>query len=45
MEAFQSQEGELGRQVERRNELSGMVGGVEDYCRRVSEGLVGATLE
>jgi site-specific DNA recombinase len=44
-EAFQSQERELEQQVERRNELSGMVGGVEDYCRRVSEGLASATFE
>jgi site-specific DNA recombinase len=44
-EAFHSQERELGQQVERRNELSGMVGDVEDYCRRVGEALAGATFE
>ncbi len=44
-EAFQSQEQELEQQAERRHELSEMVGGVEDYCRRVSEALAGATFE
>jgi site-specific DNA recombinase len=44
-EAFESQERELGQQVERRNELSGMVGGVEDYCQRIGEGLACATFE
>jgi site-specific DNA recombinase len=43
--AFASQERELGQQVGRRNELAGMVDGVEDYCRRVSEGLAGASFE
>ena len=45
MGAFKSQERELGQQAERRNELSGMVSRVEDYCRRVSEALAGATFE
>ena len=44
-EAFASQERELGQQVGRRRELAGMVDGVEDYCRRVSEGLAGASFE
>jgi site-specific DNA recombinase len=44
-EAFASQERELGQQVGRHHELAGMVGGVEDYCRRVSEGLAGASFE
>jgi site-specific DNA recombinase len=44
-EAFHSQEGELEQQVERRNELGGMVGRVEDYCRRIGEGLAGASFE
>jgi site-specific DNA recombinase len=44
-EAFASQERELGQQVGRRRELAGMVDGVEDYCRRVSEGLAGANFE
>jgi DNA invertase Pin-like site-specific DNA recombinase len=44
-EAFASQERELGQQVGRRRELAGMVAGVEDYCRRVSEGLAGASFE
>jgi len=44
-DAFASQERELEQQVERRHELSGMVDGVEDYCRRVSEALAGATFE
>jgi site-specific DNA recombinase len=43
--AFDSQERELEQQVGRRNELAGMASGVEDYCRRVSEGLAGATFE
>ncbi len=45
VEAFASQERELVQQVGRRNELAGMVGGVEDYCRRGSEGLAGASFE
>ncbi|MDT5295439.1 MAG: site-specific recombinase [Acidobacteriota bacterium] len=44
-EAFASQERELVQQMGRRHELAGMVGGVEDYCRRVSEGLAGASFE
>jgi site-specific DNA recombinase len=44
-EAFASQERELVQQVGRRHELVGMVEGVEDYCRRVSEGLAGASFE
>jgi site-specific DNA recombinase len=44
-EAFASQERELVQQVGRRRELAGMVDGVEDYCRRVSEGLAGASFE
>lgn len=44
-EAFASQERELVQQVGRRHELAGKVGGVEDYCRRVSEGLAGANFE
>jgi site-specific DNA recombinase len=44
-EAFASQERELGQQVGRRHELAGMVSGVEDYCRRVGEGLAGASFE
>lgn len=44
-EAFRSQERELTQQVERRHELSGMVGGVEDYCRRIREGPAGAYFE
>jgi site-specific DNA recombinase len=44
-EAFASQERELVQQVGRRHELAGMVDGVEDYCRRVSEGLAGASFE
>jgi site-specific DNA recombinase len=45
MGAFKSQERELEQQAERRNELSGMVSRVEDYCRRVSEALAGANFE
>jgi site-specific DNA recombinase len=45
MEAFKSQERELEQQAERRNELSGMVSRVEDYCGRVSEALAGASFE
>ena len=44
-EAFASQERELVQQVGRRHELAGMVEGVEDYCRRVSEALEGASFE
>jgi site-specific DNA recombinase len=44
-EAFASQERELVQQVRRHHELAGMVDGVEDYCRRVSEGLAGASFE
>jgi site-specific DNA recombinase len=44
-DAFESQERELGQRVERRNELSGLVRRVEDYCRRVSEALAGANFE
>ena len=44
-EAFESQEQELEQQAERRHELSGMVGQVEDYCWRVSEALAGASFE
>jgi site-specific DNA recombinase len=44
-EAFESQERELAQQVGHRGELSGMVGGVKDYCRRVSEALTGASFE
>jgi site-specific DNA recombinase len=44
-EAFESQERELGQQTDRRAELSGMVSRVEDYCRRVSEALAGASFE
>jgi len=44
-EAFKSQERELEQQAARRNELSGMVSRVEDYCRRVSETLAGASFE
>lgn len=35
----------LDQQVGRRNELSGMVGGVDDYRRRIGEGLAGANFE
>jgi site-specific DNA recombinase len=45
MEACKSQDRELEQQAERRHELSGMVNRVEDYCRRVSEALAGATFE
>jgi len=44
-EAFESRERELGQQTDRRAELSGMVSRVEDYCRRVSEALAGASFE
>jgi site-specific DNA recombinase len=44
-EAFESQERELGQQTDRRAELSGMVRRVEDYCRRISETLAGASFE
>lgn len=44
-EAFESQERELGQQTDRRAELSGIVSRVEDYCRRVSEALAGASFE
>lgn len=44
-EAFQSQALELEQQADRRHELTRMVGGVEDYCRRVGAGLAGASFE
>lgn len=44
-DAFASQERELVQQAGRRHELAGMVEGVEDYCRRVSEELSGASFE
>lgn len=44
-EAFESQERELGQQADRRMELSGMVSRVDDYCRRVSEAVAGASFE
>jgi hypothetical protein len=44
-EAFESQERELGQQTDRRAELSGMVSRVEDYRRRVSEAVAGASFE
>jgi site-specific DNA recombinase len=44
-DAFERQERELEQQSERRHELIGMVGRVEDYCRRVSEALEGASFE
>ncbi len=45
MDASKSRERELEQQVGRRNELAGMVDGVEDYCGRVSEALAGASFE
>jgi site-specific DNA recombinase len=45
MEAFESQERELEQQADRRMELSGIMSRVEDYCRRISETLVGASFE
>lgn len=44
-EAYQSQALELERQADRRHELTRMVDGVEDYCRRVDAGLAGAGFE
>jgi site-specific DNA recombinase len=44
-EAFESQERELEQQADRRMELSGMVSRVEDYRRRVSEAVAGASFE
>jgi site-specific DNA recombinase len=45
IEAFKHQDELLSTQADRRTELAGLVGSVEDFCRRVQAGLENATFE